>query len=61
MFARIDINNRLWNWNAVITLLPQDAIDQAPDKRLDETRVKFYAAEISLALMYLHDNKLMYR
>lgn len=39
----------------------QDAIDSAPKKRLEEPRARFYAAEIALALMHLHDMGLMYR
>lgn len=39
----------------------QDAIDAAPHKRLEEVRVTFYAAEITLALFHLHDMGLMYR
>lgn len=46
---------------AVKTPPSQDAIDAAPDGRLDEERARFYAAEIALVLIYLHDNKLMYR
>ena len=39
----------------------QQAIEDTPDNRLDEERVIFYAAEISLALAHLHDLQLMYR
>jgi len=39
----------------------QQAIDDAPDNRLEENRVVFYAAEIALALAHLHDLHLMYR
>jgi len=39
----------------------QEAIDNAPDNRLEEQRVVFYAAEIALALAHLHDLHLMYR
>mmetsp|Transcript_25961 Transcript_25961/g.51744 ORF Transcript_25961/g.51744 Transcript_25961/m.51744 type:complete len:669 (+) Transcript_25961:261-2267(+) len=39
----------------------QEAIDNAPENRLDEQRVAFYAAEIALALAHLHDLHLMYR
>eukprot|EP00903_Cladosiphon_okamuranus_P006169 g6066.t4 len=39
----------------------QEAIDTAPDGRIDEARVQFYAAEIILALVHLHDLGLMYR
>ncbi|CAM9360489.1 unnamed protein product, partial [Hapterophycus canaliculatus] len=47
--------------NLVTTGNLQDAIDSAPKKRLEEPRAKFYAAEIGLALMHLHDMGLMYR
>ncbi|CAM9586416.1 unnamed protein product, partial [Choristocarpus tenellus] len=39
----------------------QDAIDFSPNNRLDEARVRFYVAEIVLALVHLHDMGLMYR
>ncbi|CAM9358055.1 unnamed protein product, partial [Pylaiella littoralis] len=39
----------------------QEAIDSAPGGKLDEARVQFYAAEIILALVHLHDLGLMYR
>jgi serine/threonine protein kinase len=39
----------------------QEAIDNAPENRLEENRVVFYAAEIALALAHLHDLHLMYR
>lgn len=42
-------------------MFPQDAIDKSPKKRLEEARVTFYTAEISLALFHLHDMGLMYR
>eukprot|EP00904_Undaria_pinnatifida_P007970 jgi/Undpi1/4302/HiC_scaffold_17.g07668.m1 len=38
-----------------------DAIDASPDKRLDEERARFYAAEIALVLFHLHEMGLMYR
>eukprot|EP00903_Cladosiphon_okamuranus_P021659 g19913.t1 len=47
--------------NLVTTGNLQDAIDSSPKRRLEELRVRFYAAEISLALMHLHDMGLMYR
>lgn len=34
---------------------------QEPDERLPETRVRFYAAEIVLALAYMHQRGLVYR
>lgn len=39
----------------------QEAIDTAPDGRIDAARVQFYTAEIILALVHLHDLGLMYR
>eukprot|EP00904_Undaria_pinnatifida_P008076 jgi/Undpi1/4399/HiC_scaffold_17.g07756.m1 len=47
--------------NLVTSGTIQDAIDATADGRLDETRAKFYSAEIALALMHLHDMGLMYR
>ncbi|CAN0270350.1 unnamed protein product, partial [Pylaiella littoralis] len=47
--------------NLVTTGNLQDAIDSAPKRRLEEPRARFYAAEIALALMHLHDIGLMYR
>eukprot|EP00752_Nemacystus_decipiens_P006545 g5895.t1 len=41
--------------NLVTTGNLQDAIDSSPKRRLEELRARFYAAEISLALMHLHD------
>lgn len=43
------------------TIPKQEAIDSAPGGKLDEARVQFYAAEIILALVHLHDLGLMYR
>ncbi|KAG5189373.1 kinase-like domain-containing protein [Tribonema minus] len=39
----------------------QEAINQAPNKRLNEVRVQFYVAEIILALSHLHELGLMFR
>jgi len=39
----------------------QQAIDDSPENRLDETRTMFYSAEIALALNHLHELHLMYR
>jgi len=39
----------------------QEAIDTAPEGRLNAARVQFYTAEIILALVHLHDLGLMYR
>lgn len=39
----------------------QEAIDTAPGGKLEEARVQFYAAEIILALVHLHELGLMYR
>lgn len=39
----------------------QKALNKAPEERLTEERVKFYVAEIVLALSYLHQMGLMYR
>lgn len=39
----------------------QKALRKAPDERLPEDRVRFYAAEIVLALTHLHQMGLMYR
>lgn len=39
----------------------QEVIDTAPDRRIGAARVQFYAAEIILALVHLHDLGLMYR
>jgi serine/threonine protein kinase len=39
----------------------QEAINQAPNKRLSEVRVQFYVAEIVLALSHLHELGLMFR
>ena len=39
----------------------QKALNRAPDERLPEDRVRFYVAEIVLALSYLHQMGLMYR
>ncbi|CAN0307215.1 unnamed protein product [Ectocarpus sp. 6 AP-2014] len=47
--------------NLVTTGNLQDAIDSSSKKRLDEPRSRFYAAEIVLALIHLHDMGLMYR
>ncbi|CAM9404935.1 unnamed protein product [Ascophyllum nodosum] len=47
--------------NLVTTGNLQDAVDSSPKGRLEEPRVRFYAAEIALALFHLHDMGLMYR
>lgn len=39
----------------------QKALNRAPEERLEEDRVRFYVAEIVLALAYLHQMGLMYR
>lgn len=39
----------------------QKALNKSPDERLNEDRVRFYVAEIVLALSYLHQMGLMYR
>ena len=39
----------------------QDAISNSPNKRLNEDRAKFYAAEIALALHHMHNLGLLYR
>jgi serine/threonine protein kinase len=39
----------------------QKALNRAPDEKLPEDRVRFYVAEIVLALSYLHQMGLMYR
>lgn len=39
----------------------QRALNKAPEERLTEDRVRFYVAEIVLALAYLHQMGLMYR
>ena len=39
----------------------QQALNRAPNECLSEVRVKFYAAEIVLALIHLHHMGLMYR
>lgn len=39
----------------------QRALNKAPEERLNEDRVRFYVAEIVLALSYLHQMGLMYR
>ncbi|CAB1096140.1 unnamed protein product [Ectocarpus sp. CCAP 1310/34] len=39
----------------------QEAIDTAPEGRIEAKRVQFYSAEIILALVHLHDLGLMYR
>lgn len=39
----------------------QKALNKSPDERLNEERVRFYVAEIVLALSYLHQMGLMYR
>lgn len=39
----------------------QKALNKAPGERLPEDRVRFYVAEIVLALQYLHQMGLMYR
>lgn len=39
----------------------QRALNKSPDERLTEERVRFYVAEITLALAYLHQMGLMYR
>jgi hypothetical protein len=39
----------------------QKALRREPEERLSEARVRFYAAEITLALAYLHQMGLMYR
>ncbi|CAM9270961.1 unnamed protein product, partial [Scytosiphon promiscuus] len=41
--------------------LQQEAIDAAPERRINAARVQFYTAEIILALAHLHDLGLMYR
>lgn len=43
------------------TNVPQDAIKATPDGRLDEDRVRFYAAELVQVLTFLHEAGLMYR
>ncbi|KAJ1407803.1 kinase-like domain-containing protein [Ochromonadaceae sp. CCMP2298] len=48
----------------VLELAAQDlneSLLSSPDVRLDEERVRFYAAEIILALSYLHQQGLIYR
>eukprot|EP00904_Undaria_pinnatifida_P007968 jgi/Undpi1/4300/HiC_scaffold_17.g07666.m1 len=47
--------------NLITTGSIQDAIDESPDKRLDETRAKFYAAELVVGLIYVHEIGLIYR
>lgn len=39
----------------------QQALNNAPQNRLSETRARFYAAEVVLALGHLHSMGLMYR
>jgi hypothetical protein len=39
----------------------QRALNKAPEEKLSEERVRFYAAEIVLALSYLHQMGLIYR
>ncbi len=39
----------------------QKALNKSPDEKLSEERVRFYVAEIVLALSYLHQMGLMYR
>jgi len=39
----------------------QKALNKSAEERLDEERVRFYVAEIVLALSYLHQRGLMYR
>lgn len=39
----------------------QKALNKAPDEKLGEDRVRFYVAEMVLALSYLHQLGLMYR
>eukprot|EP00904_Undaria_pinnatifida_P012657 jgi/Undpi1/8521/HiC_scaffold_25.g10988.m1 len=47
--------------NHVTTGTLKDAIKATPDGRLDEDRVRFYAAELVQVLTFLHEAGLMYR
>lgn len=61
MRARSDLIFYLIYTAFINILRTQDAIDASPDKRLDEERARFYAAEIALVLFHLHEMGLMYR
>jgi serine/threonine protein kinase len=47
--------------NLVTTGTLQNAIDDSPEGRLPHSQVRFYAAEIVVALLHLHDLGLMHR
>jgi serine/threonine protein kinase len=47
--------------NLVTTGTLQNAIDESPEGRLPHSQVRFYAAEIVVALLHLHDLGLMHR